>query len=421
MKRTIKLAATALSAAIMLTSLQSVHANEYGGKVEGKITFYTHFGVFKDNGKWDEWSAAFEKKYPGTEVEVLAVSSYRKEMPTRIASGDYGDVLNVLDNLPPKDYEKFYEPLNGMEIAKTHQFVDRYTIDGNTYGYIYGVNAEAMVYNKKSFAKAGIESIPTTKAELLDVCKKLKAVKITPILINMGAGWPMQQWDKAALLFAGDGNYYNDAVKDESPYAADKPYGQSVRFVKELFDAGCTERDYTANNWGQSKSMIAAGEAGMWFLANWSVPQAITAGESLGLEKVSEDLGMFPLPINDSNKPAVLLNPDWAIGVSAKSKNKPTAKAWVEFLLTETDVSNTAGFIPGDTRIKPTMPQLVELLGRDPLTIKGGTPSSEFKQAMSDARLDFMSGTYIRDLVLAEDFDEAISDVNSRWKRAIEK
>jgi raffinose/stachyose/melibiose transport system substrate-binding protein len=239
-----------------------------------------------------------------------------------------------------------------------------------------------------------------------------------PFQINMGAGWPMQQWDKAALLFANDGNYYDAMVKEAAPYAADRPYGMSVGFVKELFDAGCTERDYTANNWDQSKALLGSGEAGMWFLANWSVPQAVAAAAALGVENASDSLGMFPLPIDEGGTPAVLLNPDWALGVSAQSKNKPTAKAWIEFLLTETDVSNAAGFIPGDPRIAPTMPQLQELFAANPRRIESGTPGSAFKQAMADARLDFMTGTYIRDLVLAADSEAAIAEVNRRWAEA---
>lgn len=165
--------------------------------------------------------------------------------------------------------------------------------------------------------------------------------------------------------------------------------------------------------------MLGAGEAAMWFLANGSIPQTIIAGESLGLENISDDLGMFPLPIDDSGDPAVLLWPDWALGVSAHSENPATAKARIKFLLTATDVANCAGFIPGDPRIRPEMPQLKELFDREPRTIEADTPSSEFKQAMADARLDFLTGTYIRDLVLAEEFEAALAEVNDRWSRAI--
>ena len=414
MRMTKMLFATAAIAAIM-----SGHAAtaQDDGEVGGKITFYTHFTQFEQDGSWDAWAAEFAEKFPGTEVEIVGVSNYRKDMPTRMASGDYGDVLNVLDNLPPSDYAEFYEPLTDMALAETHSFVDRYRVDGEVYGYIYGQNAEAVVYNKAAFERAGVD-VPTTKTELFAACEALKSEGIVPFQINMGAGWPMQQWDKAALLFANDGGYYDEMTGEAAPYAADRPYGMSVGFVSELFDAGCTERDYTANNWDQSKMLLGSGEAAMWFLANWSVPQAVDAAESLGLEDVSADLGMFPLPIDDGGDPAVLLNPDWALGVSAKSENVATAKAWIEFLLTETDVSNRAGFIPGDPRIAPTMPQLAELIAEEPRMIEAGTPSAEFKQAMADARLDFMTGTYIRDLVLAEDREAALAEVNRRWADA---
>lgn len=387
--------------------------------VSGQITFYTHFTHFAEDGTWDRIEAEFTERYPDAEVEIIAVAGYRREMPTRLASGDYGDVLNVMDAIPADQYSTFYAPLNDLtETIENHRFVENFTVDGNVYGLVYGANAEAVVYNRIAFEAAGIDGVPTTRTELFAACEQLTAAGIVPFQINMGAGWPMQQWDKAALLFAGDGGYFDTALTSDTPYAADEPYGQSIAFVRDLFEAGCTERDYTANNWDQSKVNMGTGEAAMWFLANWSVPQAVAAGEELGLENVSDDLGMFPLPIDDSGAPAVLLWPDWALGVSANSENPDTARAFVEFLLTETDISNLAGFIPGDTRIEPEMPQLQDLLASDPAIVVTGVISSDFRQAMADARLDFMSGTYIRDLVLAEDFDAAIADVNTRWQNA---
>jgi raffinose/stachyose/melibiose transport system substrate-binding protein len=106
--------------------------------ISGSITFYTHFTQFVDDDRWEGWAKTFQERYPNATVEIIPVANYRKEIPTRIASGDYGDVLNVLDNLPPADYAKFYEPLTDMSLATTHSFVDRYRVEGEVYGYIYG-------------------------------------------------------------------------------------------------------------------------------------------------------------------------------------------------------------------------------------------------------------------------------------------
>lgn len=387
-------------------------------EVTGDITFITHFGNFLADGSFDRWTAEFEAKYPGTDVEVIALGDFRNEINTRMAAQDYGDAVNILDSLPASELPNFFLPLDQIDVPADFQFQDRYTYDGDFYGMIYGANAEAIVYNKAAFERAGVTEVPTTVSEFLAACESLRDAGITPLQINMGAGWPMQQWDKAALIFAEDGGYYDSMLTNAAPYAAGEPYGQSIGLVNTFFESGCTERDYTADGWNESKSQIAAGEIGMWFLANWSIPQAIAAGEGLGLENVSDDLGMFPLPIDESGQGRVLVTPDWAIGVSKYADNPVGAQAWIEFLLLETDMPEYAGFIPGDPAKQPTVPQLQELLAAEPELIEMGTPSSDFLSAMTEARIDFMTGTYIRDVLLAEDFDAAIDDLNARWARA---
>jgi len=87
--------AAAVAATVLSLSALSASARDTGGT----ITFCTRFTNFVGNGKRDEWTGAFEKAYPGTEVEIVPVAGYRRDMPTRMASRDCGDVL---DNLPPK-------------------------------------------------------------------------------------------------------------------------------------------------------------------------------------------------------------------------------------------------------------------------------------------------------------------------------
>jgi len=412
-------------ATIVALSFGSAWAAEPGidpAQVKGKITFYTHFTNFIKDGSFDKWVAEFKKVYPSVEaVEVIGVTAYTKDMPTRMAGGDYGDVLNVLDSVPPSDYPGFYESLDDLDMAKDFNFAERYEYQGKHYAYTYGMGAEAVVVKKTALKKAGIDAYPKTKDEFFAACDKLKAAGITPVLINMGAAWPMAQWDKEPLAIAEDGGYYEKMLTDPAPFSLDKPYGKGLAFLKELMTKGCVEKDLTANNWEASKAWMAADKAAMWFFANWSINQIVESGATLGLTVKSEDIGFFPLPIDNSGQGKVLLNPDYALAVASNSKNKPTAKAFIQFFLTKTDVSNRAGFIPGDKRIKATLPQLVELENAKPKYVMSETPSSAFKEAMANARFDFMTGTYLRDAVLAKDFDGAIKDLNKRWASAIKK
>lgn len=413
------------AAACLALSVGAANAADTGidpSQVKGKITFYTHFTNFVKDGSFDKWVAEFKAAYPAVEaVEVIGVTAYTKDMPTRMAGGDYGDVVNVLDSVPPGDYHLFYEPLNDLDMAKDFNFAERYEVDGKYYGFTYGMGAEAVVVKKTALKKAGIDAYPKTRDEFFAACGKLKAAGITPILINMGAAWPMAQWDKEPLAIAGDGGYYEKMLTDPEPFSVDKPYGKTLAFVKELKDKGCIEKDYTANNWEASKGWMAADKAAMWFFANWSINQIVEAGSTLGLTVKPEDIGFFPLPIDNSGTNKVLLNPDYALAVAANSKNKPTAKAFIKFFLSKTNVSDRAGFIPGDKNIKATLPQLVELEQAKPVYVRSETPSSAFKEAMSTARFDFMTGTYLRDAILARDFDGALKDLNHRWAAAIKK
>jgi len=404
-------------------------------QVKGTITYYSHFYNFYIDGHMKKWADGFKKIYPNVEgVRVEVLSDYRNQMGALMAAGDYGDVVEIMDNMSRADFEIFYEPLNSLGIQNTHFFPEQYLFDGKYYGFTYGVNAEAVVYNKTLFAKAGIDRFPRTKTDLFAACKKLRAIGVTPFMLNMNAGWPMQQWDKKVLAFAGEGDYFGKMLKDPAPFSKDKPYGRVLSFIRELIGEGCTETNLTATGnvdatlaWQTSLRDMASGRIGMWFLANWSIEQIldieqiVEGGKTIHSTVTTADLGFAPLPIDDSGEGKVVMDTDFAVAVSAQSTNKATAKAFLYYLLNITDLANSGGFIPGNVNVPATLPQITELRSTKPRFIKLANPPPEFSSAMVAAGFDFMTGTYLRPPVLAKDFDEALRDMNKRWATAIGK
>jgi ABC-type glycerol-3-phosphate transport system substrate-binding protein len=395
--------------------------------VKGTITYFTHWANFVEDGHMKKWGDDFKKIYPNVQdVKIVLLKDYRNEMTVKMAEGDYGDVVEMMDNLPQDDYDVYYEPLNSLGMQKNYMFSDRFAVDGEYYAFTYGVNAEALVYKKTLFKKAGIEKFPLTKSDLFADCKKLKAIGVTPFMLNMAAGWPMQQWDKEVLIFAGDPNYYGKMLKDTGAFAKDKPYGRVLTFIRELIEAGCAEETLTSTAqtdastaWNVSLEAMSSGKIGMWFLANWSIPQILGNAEKNHRAMTSADLGMAPLPIDDSGEAKILMDPDFGVAVSSQSTNKPTAKAFLYYLLNMTDLANAAGFIPGNVNVPASLPQIAELRALNPKIINLVTPAAEFRDAMAAARFDFMTGTYLRPPVLAKDFDGALQDLNKRWTAAI--
>lgn len=217
-------------------------------------------------------------------------------MREMLDTGSYGDVLNFLNSIPTERLNEYYLPLTDVDVPADYAFRDRYAIDGEPDGLIYGANVEAMVYNRAVFAEAGIDGVPLTRSELLAACEALSAIGVTPIQSNMGARWPMQQWDKAPVLFSRNENVHNDMLADDAPFDEGSAYGDTILFVNEMMEAGCFESNQTDDGRNASKDAFARGEIGMWFLANWSVLQIIAAAETQGLGDISSDIGNVPAP-----------------------------------------------------------------------------------------------------------------------------
>lgn len=388
--------------------------------VSGSIVYYTHWTNYIDSGDFDRWEAEFKTMYPNVgDIDIQGISTYAETMATRLATGDYGDVLEISDALTNEELGDFLLPLNDMGISDIMYFNERWSFEGEEYAYTFGVNAEGLVYNKQAFADAGIDGVPTTYTELKAAAEALKASGSIPLIINMGSGWPLSAWDGLATAMSGDTDYASAMLANSEPWAADQPHGRAIAILKEFIDNGWVEEDLTGDHWQDSKGWMASGQGAMWFLGNWSVNQIIDEGSALaGVEGFgSEDLGYFPLPYDDSGSYNVNSGPDWAMAINVDTDNPVLAKAWIDFLLTKSDLGQIAGFIPSCTCMEPTLPQLAELNSYGPNLVGQGTPPSEYTEAMNT--LGYAGGNGVRDLLLADDFDASVAALNERWGEAV--
>ena len=388
--------------------------------VKGKIVYYTHWTNYIDNGDFDKWEAAFKAKYPGVEdVEVLGIATYAETMATRLATGDYGDVLDTPTTVANAELPDFFLPITDLDLAKDFYFGDRWAVDGEVYGLTFGVNVEGVVYNKEAFKKAGVDAVPTKYSELKAAYEKLKAAGSYPIVTNLPDGWPLSIWDGAAVAISGNADFFNTLVDDDAPFSADKPYGKSLGILKDLVSSGLAEEDLTTGHWQDSKGWLASGKGATWFLGNWSINQIIAEGATLAnIENYDpNNIGYFPFPYDESGGPYnVNSGPDYAMSVSANTQNPDLAKAWLAFLLTETSLSQQAGFIPGYKNLEPTLPQLAELSSYNPVIIEQKNPSTAYTNITNAT--GFTGGNGTRELMNAPDYDAAIADLNAKWAAA---
>ena len=385
--------------------------------VKGKILYYTHWTSYLTEGLFDQWEAEFKAMYPNVEdVDIQGITTYSETMSTRLATGDYGDVLDTPPTVPRNELPDFFLPLDDTGLVEDFYYASNWEVDGEHYALPFGVNVEGVVYNKQAFADAGVE-VPTTWTEFLAAAHKLKDAGVTPMVTNLASVWPLSVYDGLAVAISGQPDFLDSTVSDPAPFSADKPLGKAFNVLHTLIEEGLVEEDLTGDHWEDSKGWMASGKAAMWFLGNWSINQIILEGSAkAGVEANADNIGYFPLPYDDSGSYNVNSGPDYGMSVAANSQNPETAKAWLAFLLTKSNISQIAGFIPGYKKLEPTLPQLAEIQSYGPTIIEQIPPGPTYANMAN--LINYSGGHGIQSVMLADDYDAAIEQLNADWADA---
>ncbi|MEW9702071.1 ABC transporter substrate-binding protein [Paenibacillus sp. SI8] len=380
--------------------------------IKGKITVVTNRTDLVDT-KFKEWKDQFKKKYPAvTDVEVEGIKDYTPTMKVRLSTGELGDVNMIPDGVPNGKLSEYYAPLNDLGLNDKIYYSDWKSDKGQTYGLPSAVNTHGVAYNKQAFAKAGITSFPKTMDEFLAACEKLKAAGIVPVATNFKDKWPLQEWDTIATEISGDSEFRAKLPQTDTPFGPGTPYEKSLTILKTLIDKGYTEKDLMSTDWESSKKDVASGKIAMYFLGNWVIKQIIENGAK------PEDIGFAPLPYDNSGTPNVNLGADYTYGVAKNSKNIDTAKAFVKFMVEESDFADYAGSIPPIKTQEPKLAQLKDFMATKPKTFESKPDPDLYGNIANKAQIDFFAGAYIQKVILSKDFKAGLDDLNKKWADA---
>ena len=382
--------------------------------VRGSITYYTNRTDLVDNGTFKRYEEEFKRIYPYVdEVRVIAFADYQKGILPLMQAHNCGDVIQTLPSVTADQYKEYYEPLNDLYNENDIYFYNAWSKDHKIYAISIGNSVEGIVYNKDVFEKAEVTTPLKTIDELYAACEKIKAIGKIPFYVNFGAQWPLQQFDKLPMIIAGDDRVYEKMLYQDHPFSDHKSaYYQSLKILKNLIDKGYTEKELKANTWEESKEAIATGKAAMYYLGNWIIPQIIGKGAP------SQNIGFMPMPGDNSGDLKAQMNHDFGYAISKYSKNKETAKAFLKYLLDESDYYLVSGFIPTVKNRIPQLPQLHEFIDYAPKIIQSSGQSENFINVANKSNIDFYCGGYIQDVLTSPDFEKALQRLDERWHQA---
>ncbi|BCJ48482.1 ABC transporter substrate-binding protein [Actinoplanes ianthinogenes] len=234
------------------------------------------------------------------------------------------------------------------------------TVDKALYAVPGFAGARAVIYNKKTWAAAGVTTAPTTYAELTAALDKVKAknsaADFSPFYMP-GQYWfaGLQfMWDAGGDIATSEGGTWKGGFST--------PAGQ-----KGLNDFKTFQNTYSSKA-SQAIDTITPDQNQVF--ADGKTSAILSTTGSLGLiQKANpkikpEDLGTFPLPgLSGKAQPVMLGGSDW--GIATKSDTQELALQWVKIAASpavqDKNVFGNDGWIPNSTEgIQAAQPSLDE-------------------------------------------------------------
>ena len=392
------------------------------------ITFINHKTDWETNGKWDEYIAKFNEKYPDIKVEVQTITDYAGQMKTRMNSKEYGDFLMIPGDISPKDYENFFEPLGDTEeLSEKYLGLNDRSYEGVQYGIPSQMNATGLVVNKKVFEDAGITEFPKTTEDFIAALKKIKEndSSIVPLYTNYAAGWTLSNWDFTRPGVSGDPDFTNEMTSDTSPFDEGDTMYTIYNTLYTVAKEGLIESDPTTSDWEQSKVDLANGKVAVMVLGSWAVPQ---------IQKINEDnadnimFEAFPVTASDG-KQYMPIGGDYNYGINVNSKHKKAARKFIDWMVNESDYAVDNGGIPTvkgaeyPKALQDSQDAGVELIEENPAP-EG--KESLFSDINNESELGIGSTDTEKQRIIdaavgnsKESFDDIMKDFNTRWANAI--
>jgi multiple sugar transport system substrate-binding protein len=302
--------------------------------------------LYSDKTPWDKGMTAIAEgasKASGLSIklqDITPTDKYQAFMQTSIAGNNVPALFtwwngNQLSDLvatgAAADLTPFWDQaIKDGTFSATQR--DLVTVGGKPYGVLLNVANWVVFYNTHAFEKAGIAAPPTTWAELMADCDKLKAAGITPFNAPASGGWMPFIWFSQLVLGTNPDDFVG-LTSGKVPY--DGPTVQNAFKVwGEMYAKGYfsdpREQDFNKNFTNSSTAMFLIGD--------WNSGAVAEAGLKPGV-----DFKTFLMPSlsPDVQQSVIVEASPIVVGKAALDANPDLGKAVASLM--SADAANTLG------------------------------------------------------------------------------
>ncbi|MET8208883.1 extracellular solute-binding protein [Streptomyces sp. NPDC005373] len=313
------------------------------GDIKGKLT------VLYDKSfqsALDPVAKAFERKYPGTKVDVNYVSGDVSNLiSNQIQAGTAADVfitqpgsggaMNVHTLAPQGSVRDLSDAPWVADIPKLWRGDMAYK--GKTYAYPGTIQGLGGIYNLTKMKELGLK-VPTTWGQVLGLCKSAKEHHVYAYAqgFNDPAGPQMVYLALAGSLVYGPTPDFSTRVKEKKTSIPASPWKEVLTKYKQMNDAGCFGEGAMGRTRPQGGTELAAGKAlGMIEVGAGLAPVQLQAPKS------KFTVAALPATNNPADNYFTAL-PGYTLSANAKAKNPGAAKAFLNLLAEPKNINRYA-------------------------------------------------------------------------------
>ena len=225
------------------------------------------------------------------EVQMVSWDSFYETFMTAAVAGSAPDIAWQASTAPFEYADMGYtldlQPIYYAWVAEGNPIVENtpdtawnfLNYKGQLVGIPVGGAAGGFIYRKDIFEAAGVEKLPTTYDEFLDVCQKVKDYGVTPIVLEGGnAGF--KRIGEYAMLENGTGA----CTPDFKSAILSDANRQAYEFVRTMYENEYIPRGLYGFTVSDAERMFLNGEAAMY---ECLVPTSI--------EPDNEKIGVLPI------------------------------------------------------------------------------------------------------------------------------
>ena len=243
---------------------------------------------------WAGFVTDFEAAYENIDltVDVVSWNDIYTVVNTRLANNQAPDLLNI-DVFADYQAEDLLLPAEDWVSEETYakfypQFLEQSVVDGTVWAVPDLASARAMYYNSDILEAAGCE-VPTTWAELKDVCTKIKAYdpSIYPWGVDMTtdegqACFAYYAWTNGGGFVDADGNWTLNSAENV----------EAVNYIVGLVKDGLTNTDPATETRYDLQELFAAGKLAMMIGPNQISSYVANSAEPI-------NFGIASIPANE--------------------------------------------------------------------------------------------------------------------------